>query len=56
MNKYWKFTEMPTGHFFAIATEKNSLCYPESRLYFSKEALECDFGKLDNQSIQQIDR
>ena len=41
----WKITELSTGHFIAEATEDNTLCYPERRVYFSRHSLEQDFGQ-----------
>ena len=51
----WKITELSTGHFIAEATEDNTLCYPERRVYFSRHSLEQDFGQLtESAEIQQI--
>jgi len=55
MNEYWVFTELSPGRYSARATKNNVLCYPETRLYFSRESLERDFGKVDNEEIQRIE-
>ncbi len=45
-NGMWILSEIGPRLFTADTTEKNRY-HPEHRLYFSKEELERDFGKID---------
>jgi len=53
MNEYWNFEITPSGHIYAMATEKND-CFPERRLYFSFIAFERDFGKREAHRLDCI--
>lgn len=44
--KFWEIKDLKNGHFIAEATKDNILCWPEQRIYYSRYALERDFGPL----------
>jgi len=49
-NEFWIIKSFGLKYFTATATKENNLCYPEHRIYYSKFALEKDFGKINTES------